>query len=208
VKLTALLMTTGRTGFEVHAIGCADIKKTVAKGKVGNRFNISADNEHDAVYEVYGDQIEESYGTDGLQYATLEEAITGHAPDVTFNPCCKLQWGNPEPAKSTADRNVKAAVQRGRAARNGQPAESPRDKAQGSGNRETPKASAKQTAKRELATLVAEAAAAMVFEHAETAGISQEDAAKAIAHWLHHLPVDRDRWVAAGLPKPDRSDWR
>jgi hypothetical protein len=67
--------------------------------------------------------------------------------------------------------------------------------------------SAKRAAKRELASLVVEAAA-RVMTLTPPAGMTEDDVAKAIAHWLHHLPADRERWVATGLPKPDRSDWR
>ena len=61
-------------------------------------------------------------------------------------------------------------------------------------------ATARRDAKRALATRVVRAAAALN-------GLTDEEK-RTIAHWLHHLPADRDEWVAAGLPKPDRSDWR
>lgn len=38
-------------------------------------------------------------------------------------------------------------------------------------------------------------------------GMTEDEIRKAAAHWVHHLPVNRDAWPAT-LPKPDRSDWR
>jgi hypothetical protein len=109
-----------------------------------------------------------------------DRAYADYLPDTKFHGCCKL------PANAVS---VKSA--------------------EGSGNRETPKASAKQAAKRELATLVVEQAYKAVLKYcAENTDMTQEEAAKFVSHWLHHLPADRERWVAAGLPKPDRSDWR
>lgn len=67
----------------------------------------------------------------------------------------------------------------------------------------------KRETKRELATRVVEAAAAMVMsELPADFPMSLEEAKSTVAHWLHHLPADRDRWQQAGLPRPDRSDWR
>jgi hypothetical protein len=82
----------------------------------------------------------------------------------------------------------------------------------------------KAEAKRLLATMVAKAIAEMLTELANVnmAGddqdeadyrfinghFSQEEAAITAATWVHHIPADRERWVAMGLPKPDRSDWR
>lgn len=79
----------------------------------------------------------------------------------------------------------------------------------------------KATAKRTLATLVARSIAQMLEGLAEEAkgdpdgeaalilaNFSQEEAAITAATWVHHIPADRERWVAMGLPKPDRSDWR
>ena len=41
------------------------------------------------------------------------------------------------------------------------------------------------------------------------AALGGKDAvAMCAASWIHHLPADRERWVKAGLPKPNRSDWR
>lgn len=59
----------------------------------------------------------------------------------------------------------------------------------------------KRNAKRELATDLIEAVG-------KFAATLSDDEKKTIAQWLHHLPADRERWVASGLPKPDRSDWR
>lgn len=75
----------------------------------------------------------------------------------------------------------------------------------------------KAEAKRLLATLVARSIAQMLeglpTENSEDskfilANFSQEEAAITAATWVHHIPADRERWVAMGLPKPDRSDWR
>lgn len=201
--LTALLMSTG-SSFQIHAVGCADIKKTVARGKVQNRFNFKAETEHDAVYEVYADQIDESVGEgEAFRYATTDEAIEGFAADVNFNPCCQLQWGKPATAKSTADRDVKAAVQRGRAARNGAPVRSPRGEN---------KAPLTREAKRQLAHAIVTAADCVMdqLDGVGLKGIDRDEAAQVVANWLHHLPVDQ-AWFVSNmkyLPKPDRSDWR
>lgn len=79
-----------------------------------------------------------------------------------------------------------------------------------------------KAAKLELATLVAEAAGAMLNElltpedgdsayaAAKTIEAGFKDAAavrQCVAQWLHGLPCDRDRWVASGMAIPDRSDW-
>lgn len=88
---------------------------------------------------------------------------------------------------------------------------------------QTPKAT-KADAKRLLATHVVLAIASLTAQIADTnlADASEDtaefrailgsftpDEIRTIAStWVHHLPADRERWVAAGLPKPDRSDWR
>lgn len=82
----------------------------------------------------------------------------------------------------------------------------------------------KAEAKRLLATMVAKSIAGMLEELANVnmagddqdgadyrfinAHFSQEEAAVTAATWVHHIPADRERWVAMGLPRPDRSDWR
>lgn len=71
----------------------------------------------------------------------------------------------------------------------------------------------KRAAKTELATRAVEAIAQMVAELPADNPIvvalgGPAETAKCAAHWVHHLPADRERWVAAGLPKPNRSDWR
>jgi hypothetical protein len=86
------------------------------------------------------------------------------------------------------------------------------------------KGNGKAEAKRLLATMVAQAIAKMLTELADVnmagddqdgadyrfinAHFTQEEAAITAATWVHHIPADRERWVAMGLPKPDRSDWR
>jgi hypothetical protein len=80
----------------------------------------------------------------------------------------------------------------------------------------------KAAAKRELATRLALAAAAMVdsmatdgsdlqwlLAFAETTDPHKAKAAakECIAQWLHGMPVDRERFLTV-LPRPDRSDWR
>jgi hypothetical protein len=212
--LTALLLND----FEVHAIGCADIKRTVAKGKVQNQFNFRAADEHDAVYELYSDQIDESVGD---QYPDEETAISSYASAVKFHPCCKLQWNgsavkakpvspsrqrqtaarrkqaaNMKAAKSTADRNVKAAVLRQRAK------DKPATKA----------AKLTREQKRQLAHVIMTAADSVMdqLDGVGLKGVDQDEAAKVVAQWLHHLPVDQGWFVTnmKYLPKPDRSDWR
>jgi hypothetical protein len=206
--LTALLLND----FEVHAIGCADIKRTVAKGKVQNQFNFRAADEHDAVYELYSDQIDESVGD---QYPDEEAAITGFAAGIKFHPCCRLQWNgsavkakpvspsrqrqtaaqrkqaaNMKAAKSAADRDVKAAVLRQRA----------KDKA-------TTAVKLTREQKQKLANAVVKAASEVLGDTMVVNGMSPELAGQTVAQWLHHLPVDRALWPET-LPKPDRSDWR
>lgn len=81
----------------------------------------------------------------------------------------------------------------------------------------------KKAAKIELATLVAEAAGAMLAELLATPDPGEPEEATAkfvrsgfkddaevkqcVAQWLHGLPCDRERWVASGMAIPDRSDW-
>lgn len=70
-----------------------------------------------------------------------------------------------------------------------------------------------QEIKRELATRCVEAIAAMVKGLPADDPIvkalgGRPEVARVAAHWVHHLPADRARWVKAGLPKPNRSDWR
>lgn len=89
-------------------------------------------------------------------------------------------------------------------------------------NRNTDGTVTKSSARREIATRVALAAAALVDNmatdssdaawltaFAETTDIDKAKAeAKAcIAQWMHGMPVDRDRFLTV-LPRPDRSDWR
>jgi hypothetical protein len=217
-KLTALLLND----FEVHAMGCADIKKTVAKGKVQNRFNFRAVNEHDAVYELYSDQIDESVGDgEGFMYATEEEAITAYAGSIRFFPCCKLEWGGTpvkakSTAKSTADRDVKAAVLRQRKAKDDAKTQSAKltkgeydvdAKYVANGNGKLTREQKQQLAHAILT------AADCVMDQLDGVGlkdVSQDVAAKTVAQWLHHLPVDHEWYVTSMkyLPKPDRSDWR
>lgn len=82
----------------------------------------------------------------------------------------------------------------------------------------------KAEAKRLLATLVAQAIADMAAKLADTnmadttdetadyrfvnSHFTQDEILKIASTWVHHIPADRERWVAMGLPKPDRSDWR
>ena len=61
--------------------------------------------------------------------------------------------------------------------------------------------------KTELATAVVRAAAEVLGDSVVMNGLSKDEAAKAVSHWLHHLPADRAAWPQI-LPKPDRSDWR
>lgn len=72
--------------------------------------------------------------------------------------------------------------------------------------------SAKRDSKRELATLVIEAIAKVVANLPADSpvfeGLSADEIGKIVPNWVHHLPADRERWVASGLPTPDRSDWR
>lgn len=87
-------------------------------------------------------------------------------------------------------------------------------------------ASTKKSAKLELATLVAEAAGAMLADlldqedpedpenpYAAAASLvksgfaNDDEIRQCVAQWLHGLPCDRDRWVASGMAIPDRSDW-
>lgn len=189
--LTALLMASGPS-FEIHAVGCADIKRTVAKGKVQNRFNFKAETEHDAVYDVYSDQIDESVGD---RYHTTDEAIEGFAADVHFNGCCQLQWA---PTTTPAKSGQKLGFEPGAA-------------------KSTPMASngtAKLTRdqKRQLAHAILTAADSVMDQLSGVGlkGVDQDEAAKTVAQWLHHLPVDHEWYVTTMkyLPKPDRSDWR
>lgn len=85
----------------------------------------------------------------------------------------------------------------------------------------------RKLAKQTLATLVAEAAAAVAdniisaarefADPADPANSAEclvlsgfddtEDIKRCISQWLHGMPTDRDRFLAV-LPRPDRSDWR
>lgn len=86
---------------------------------------------------------------------------------------------------------------------------------------EKPKSAAvKRDSKRALATIVVEAIAAGVVAALDAepgnksadavlvlAGMDRAEALRTTSQWIHHLPADRDRWLATELPKPERSDW-
>ncbi len=187
--------------FEVHTAGCRDIARTVKSGRVGNRFNIKVGDagldptEYAVIADLWSDIISENVPE---TYSTEAKAVASYADNTKFYDCVKVLEPLGKPKAKTGQKlgtGPKAAVS--------QP--------MGSGNRETPKPSVKQAAKRDLATAVVMAAAAVAKDPGayglDLADISQDEAAKMVAQWLHHLPVNRDNWPAA-LPKPDRSDWR
>ena len=136
----------------------------------------------------------------------------------------------PTPPKRTASRATRAAAKAQPAkaapkqAANGKA--QPADKASRPATKPAPKAAAakaaangsQRNAKRELATRVVLAVAAMVEAlTAEQLGVdgnkakaitaARAEAATMVSTWIHHIPADREQWVKA-LPKPDRSDWR
>lgn len=71
--------------------------------------------------------------------------------------------------------------------------------------------SRKAEAKRDLATRVVLAIAAMADalgdDDLPVAEFGRDEVRKMVSLWVHHLPADRARWVEV-LPAPDRSDWR
>lgn len=89
---------------------------------------------------------------------------------------------------------------------------------------DTRNGNSKADAKRLLATHVALAIAELTSRIVDTnladttpetaefrailASFSNDEIRSIASTWVHHIPADRERWVAAGLPKPDRSDWR
>ena len=98
-KLTALLTSDG---FEIHRTGCKDIAKSKAAGVVQNAFTVNgAATQGAVVYDVYGDQIDESTG-EGLDYPDTDAAVTAYAESVKFLPCSD---GKPadEPTPPPAD---------------------------------------------------------------------------------------------------------
>lgn len=191
--LTALLLND----FEVHAVGCADIAKTVRKGKVQNRFNFKAESEHDAVAFLYDDQIAENVA--GGDYPDEEAAIKAYSGWVKFLPCCQLQWGTPDGVKPNdvgrADHRKAQAKQVANMAK-------AKNAAKSNG-----KSKLTRDQKRELATALVRAAAEVLGDSVVMNGMNPDEAARNISHWLHHLPADRTAWPQV-LPKPDRSDWR
>jgi hypothetical protein len=117
-----LLMPSGQ--FEVHKMGCRDIPKAVRGSQYDAALSAKWATEEEAIRDLWSDQIAESVGTD----ATLEQlAGASYVHTVDFMPCTNLvplaglTTDGIAPAKAPAspNRDVKAAVQRGRTVANG-----------------------------------------------------------------------------------------
>lgn len=207
VTVTPLLMGTGNHEFSIHLKGCKAFKAQKAKS---NYAGIEPDyevegvlNQRDVIMEVWSDQIvetwqQEEHGEDE-DYATVSWAWltrNGYVHSVMFHSCLD---GLPQSSKAAA----KTATE-----------------------------TIKKSTKQDLATRVAEAAAQMLDEIFSERLIAEEDepgdevkdliafrdnciavfgsadaTRQCVAQWMHGMPVLRDRWVAAGLPVPNRSDW-
>jgi hypothetical protein len=208
----------GQHGVVVHKAGCADIKKAIATAT--SHYLTDTESQKDAALDFWSDFIAEESMT---ETQAIEQ--TGFAPCTKGLPVVpngtpgpealgklfpigtgsKTRKRQPKPASATKGTvtNIKA-----RRTRKATP------KPTGSQPKPTPAPAPKPTKlsreqKTQLATVIVTAAASVMdqLDGVGLKGVSQEDAAKCVAQWLHHLPVDRARWPKE-LPKPDRSDWR
>lgn len=174
----SFLLMNGSGVFQVHKADCPRVAADLKKSDYAAAMKFSPTSQEDAIRQLWDDQIREQAAGDGIK----------GDPDVAY----LFDHGYVGETKFHSCAKLDKIVQP-------KPEKDP--------------AGAKRAAKTELATRAVEAIAAMVKDLPAdnplvTALGGPDEVAKCAAHWVHHLPADRERWVAAGLPKPDRSDWR
>lgn len=199
VDVLVLLMNKGSADFVIHMDGCKSYKSQKARSAYAGLQDYRLTdvvNQLEVIRDVWDDQIREQWEEDPknaeTDYGTAPWSWlnkNGYVTSVDFHSCLD---GLPQQAKAAAK----------------------------AGN-------TKKAAKQELATLVAEFTAMMLAEllaeNTESgkdtiipepaidlvkSGFKDDDEIRqCVAQWLHGLPCDRDRWVAAGMAIPDRSDW-
>jgi hypothetical protein len=202
VDAYVLLMPKG-TDFRIHKTDCKSYKAQKAQSSYKGLQDYKLEgivNQLEVIRDVWDDQIREQWEEEHADPEDPEKEIpdygtapwswlnaNGYVHSVEFHTCLN---GLPQQAKGAAKT-----------------------------------ANTRKLAKTELATLVAEAAGQMLEDllganladpddpyarAAEmiTSGFKGDDEIRqCVAQWLHGLPCDRDRWVAAGMAIPDRSDW-
>jgi len=206
----------GQHGVVVHKAGCADIKKAIATAT--NHYLTDSESQKDAALDFWADFIAEESMTEAQAISQ-----TGFAPCTKGLPVVPNGTPGPEAlsklfpigGKTTATRRrqpkpasqSKATVTNIKAGRGKKAGQKPAQS-------QPPKAEAKpiklsRDQKQQLATVIVTAAAGVMdqLDGVGLKGVSQDEAARIVSQWLHHLPVDRARWPKE-LPKPDRSDWR
>ena len=118
---------------------------------------------------------------------------------------------NTVPAKKPLTKVQARKMASDAAARNSEQAKKPSERG---ATPATPAANGKLTReqKRQLAHAIVTAADCVMdqLDGVGLKGVDQDEAARTVTQWLHHLPVDHGWFVQTMkyLPKPDRSDWR
>ena len=179
--------------FHVHTPTCPQLKRESDKAKE-KPFMVVALDRRDALTQLWSDQIAETDTEDkpdDPSHAT-DEFLSTHGFDTATDFHSRCLGKTPG-------------------------FENPKTKKAGS--------QGKRDARRMLATLMIEAMAAELATILDTnmaTGEQDADADRAFilrgmtsaeiltttSHWVHHLPADKTRWLASGMPAPDRSDWR
>jgi hypothetical protein len=176
------VLTNGE--FQVHTPSCPTLKKDLKVSDYERPGTLVARDRRDAVLQLWDDQIGEDERIVDKDSPT-ESELAGYANGTNFHRCVNRVWS--------------VAV-------------------------ETKPIKVKRDAKRMLANLMVEALAAQITQILDTnladtdestadarlvlSGMDNDEIRKTVSHWIHHFPADRERWVASGMPKPDRSNWQ
>lgn len=172
--------------FHIHTQTCPTLQRELKTSNYETAQILAAVSRRDAVLQLWDDQIREDQDIADPDDPT-EPELNGYYHATDFHRCVVKLEGFEATTKG---------------------------KANGTSLRDS---------KHMLATLLVEAMAAEISrildsnlagtaeDEAEArtvlSGMSNELIWKTASHWIHHFPADRNRWVASGMPAPDRSDW-